>query len=114
VCASIAFPPGGGAGNGANTASDGTYTISGLAPGTYNVTANPTCYGSTPSNYAAQTLTGVTVSAGATALNENFALVQGGFISGTVTFASGGAAAGVCINAYSSGGENDSNATTAS
>jgi uncharacterized repeat protein (TIGR02543 family) len=112
VCVN-AYSPSGGNGNSTTTASDGTYTISGLAPGSYNLLADPTCYGSTSSNYAAQTLTGVNVSTGVTMGNENFTLLQGGSIAGTVNFTSGGAAAGVCVSAYSPGNGSGSSAITA-
>ena len=68
---------GGRSGN-TTTASDGTYTFSNLASGTYTVTASDT-------GYATQSATSVTVNAGAST-TQNFALVpQPGTISGTVT-----------------------------
>ena len=58
------------------TASDGSYTISGLLPGNYTVSADPTCGGATTSTYAYQThVNSVTVTSGATG-SANFALVS--------------------------------------
>jgi M6 family metalloprotease-like protein len=89
---------------GATTAADGTYTITGLAPGSYRVQASATtCPVSPPTggpcvvypwqyyngvyDYYAATL--VTVAGGATTPAINFALLPGGGMSGVVTNASG-------------------------
>jgi uncharacterized membrane protein YgcG len=91
------------------TAADGTYTISGLAPGSYGVSFLP-CAGG---NYATQWYNGtsggtqtspgvlVTVSASAPALGIDAMLSSGTNISGTVNAAQGGGAlAGICVSAF--------------
>jgi hypothetical protein len=61
------------------TASDGTYTLSNVAPGTYEVTASA-------ANYAAQSLSGVVVTTGNNTSGQNFTLQPNtGSITGTVT-----------------------------
>ena len=98
VNASPTMGMGGGA---TQTAADGTYTLSGLAPGSYNVSVDPTCNGSLSSPYARQNTTSpVTVTAGGTTAGVDFLLGPGGSISGTVTGGSPAVAvAGACVNA---------------
>jgi predicted secreted protein len=88
-------------GNSTQTASDGSYTISGLAPGSYNVSVDPGCGGSVSSPYASQNLPNpVTVTSGGNQGGTDFLLVLGGSISGTVTGGSPATAvAGACVNA---------------
>ncbi len=76
------------------TASDGTYTITGLTSGTYRVEIF--------SDYAAQPQT-VTVDTGADTSGVDFTLTTGGSISGTVTDANG-AVAYITIHAWSETG----------
>ena len=90
----------------ATTGTGGTYTISGLAAGSYIVTFEDGC-GNT-STYAVQYYPGmalitgaasVSVAAGATTTGIDAALQPGGTITGTVTDASSGAAvAGICVS----------------
>ena len=81
----------------ATTADDGTYTITGLATGSYDVEFTDAC-GSTGDfllqwydDHATElTSTPVSVTAGSTVTSINAALQTGGAISGTVTAATGG------------------------
>jgi hypothetical protein len=77
------------------TGSGGTYTISGLAAGTYSVEADPTCSGTMSSPYVTQTASSITVTAGATT-TTNVTLPLGGSISGTISY-EGHGVAGVCL-----------------
>ena len=76
-------------GNGARTALDGTYTITGLAPGDYRVRGEVRESAYVGEFYASTTAwdqaTPVPVSAASTTPNINFSLTTGGAISGTVT-----------------------------
>jgi hypothetical protein len=90
----------------AQTAADGTYTISGLAAGTYVLSAGPGTAG-----YVAASLTGVTVQAGDHLTGKDFALVRGGTISGHVT-GNGKPLAGVGLQAWSRDPGGQSNAVT--
>ena len=118
-----ANPTGGGGGSGATTtAADGTYTITGLAAGSYDVqfSASGFCgggnyatewYNNQTSQFSANT---VAVTAGSTTGSINAAMAAGGSISGKVTAAAGGAdLAGICVNANPTGGGGSSGATTA-
>ncbi|MHB8378825.1 MAG: carboxypeptidase regulatory-like domain-containing protein [Acidimicrobiales bacterium] len=109
-----AFLNGSGIAAGASTAADGTYTISGLAPGSYGVKFVPGCGGA---NFATQwynaTATGtqsapgtlVAVAAASPTAGVNAAMSVSTSISGTVSAAVGGAdLAGLCVNAFSVGG----------
>jgi len=101
------------------TASDGTYTIAGLATGSYKVGFAP--YGT---NYVPQFYNGkaslaaadpMAVTAGSTTSGINAALAAGGQITGTVTDASTSApVAGVFVQAYDSGGNPVASTQTAS
>ena len=116
ICVS-ASPQGGGTGAGATSSSVGTYTMAGLAPGTYNVYADPTCGGSISSSpYAAQN-TNVNVAAGINRSGTDFSLELGGSISGTVSAGTGSsstALSGVCVNAFPATGSGGGYATTTS
>ncbi len=102
----------------AQTASDGTYTISGLATGTYKVGFVPT------ETYLPQFYNGkatlaaadpVSVTAGSPTTGINAALAAGGQITGTVTDASTSAPVGnVEVDAYDSGGSLVASSQTAS
>jgi hypothetical protein len=79
----------------------GAYTISGLPPGSYRVVFfGDGTYARQYYNNAANTNTSaiVIVTAGSTATNINFSLVQGGNIQGTITGTSG--VSGITVNAY--------------
>ncbi|HEY5266560.1 MAG TPA: glycosyl hydrolase, partial [Acidimicrobiales bacterium] len=99
------------------TAADGTYTISGLAPGSYDVLFAPGCGGG---DYATQWYNGtapgtqvapgtavpITVASPATGINA--AMSAGTSISGTVSTAAAGTdLAGICVNAFPVGGTNN-------
>ena len=98
------------------TAADGTYTISNLSTGSYNVQFSTGCGNS--NNYLTQwydaqtsqsTATPVTVSSG-TSPPVNASLALSGEISGTVTFAQSGVAQ-MCVNAYPPGSTTPSGST---
>jgi outer membrane protein OmpA-like peptidoglycan-associated protein len=104
------------------TAVNGTYAISGLAPGNYGVYFEPGCGGG---DYATQwysgTLSGtqsspgilVATTATSPAININALMSAGSSISGTVTATPGGGGiAGICVSAFPVGGT--SSADTAS
>ena len=99
----------GGEGSGSRTASDGTYTITGLPAGDYRVEASSRDQGFAAEYYQEtsdfQSATRVTVSTGATATGVDFTLSAGGTISGTVTRESGGTAiSGADVSAHSDTG----------
>jgi hypothetical protein len=84
--------------SGGSTTTDGggNYTLAGIAPGSYTVTAAAT-------GYTTQNAPGVAVTAGVTT-TKDFALApQSGSISGTVTAASGGAPIGGATISYGGG-----------
>ena len=92
-----------------NTASDGTYTVSSLPVGTYDVDfANPGCVSGSAywvsqwwNNQATErTATSVTVTVGTDTGGINAAMVGAGAISGTVTAAGGGPLSGICVTVY--------------
>ncbi len=88
-------------GNGiAVTAANGSYTISDLPTGSYTVWVDPTCNGTSSSYYVPQSQSGVTVTEPGTT-TQDFALVLGGDISGTIT-GNGGGVGGVMVNATKS------------
>ncbi len=103
----------------AETASNGTYTVAHLTPGTgYLVWFKPSCYGETSSQYVAQWYDGAATEAAATtvtptvaspsiAINAN--LVVGASISGTVYGGSGTSTpvANVCVYVYDASNESD-------
>jgi peptide/nickel transport system substrate-binding protein len=101
---------------GTTTAADGTYTISDLSTGSYNVQFSTGCGNS--NNYLTQwfnaqtsqsSATPVTVSTG-TSSPVNASLARSGGISGTVTFAQSGVAQ-MCVNAYPPGSTTPSGST---
>jgi hypothetical protein len=109
-----AFLNGTGIAAAATTAADGTYRISGLAPGSYGVLFVPGCGGG---DFATQWYNGtasgtqsaagalVAVSAATPATGINAAMSSGTSISGTVSASLGGAGlAGICVNAFPVGG----------
>ncbi len=102
ICVNAAVSGSSGLGGFANTGSGGTYSIVGLATGSYTVTFSG-CGGS--ANYITQTYpTPVSVTAGSTAPNIDATLQPGGTISGTVTDASGTGLSGICVDAFGSSG----------
>lgn len=101
-----AYPSASGTGNSSTTISNGTYTITNLAPGTYSVFADPTCNGTISSTYATQQLFNVIVAAGNTPTSVNFSLVVAGSITGTIS--TGGSSPtpliGMCVSTFELGG----------
>ncbi len=97
----------------ATTASDGTYTITGLPAGSAYIISFAADCGVSPQNYVSQTISGVSVTAGSST-TESVTLVAGGTITGTVSGPSG-VLANVCVNVYEPGVSGaDGSATTAS
>ncbi len=90
-----------GSGGSTTTAGDGTYVITGLAPGNYTMQAQASGYAPTYYNgtYDYGAATPVTVASGTTTPGVNFALAQAGSISGTVTNAIGTPIAGAIVSA---------------
>ena len=82
-----------GGGNGTRTASDGTYTVQGLAPGDYRVQVRAPGQGFVYQLYDGTTdwsqAAPVTVSSGASTTGIDFSLAAGGAVSGTVYQADG-------------------------
>ncbi len=112
VCVEV-FSSGGSFASGTTTAANGTYTITGLAVGSYDIQFDAAECGA--GNYVSQwyngTAAGASSESGALAVTAspptgiNAAMAPGASISGTVTAAVGGALlAGVCVTASSSGG----------
>ena len=93
--------------SGGSTTSDtsGNYTLSNVAPATYNVTASR-------SGYIAETKS-VTVSAG-TAATLNFPMATGGKVAGTVTNSSGAAISGAAVQITGGAVPTTVNVTTSS
>ena len=106
-----------GAGPVNDTSSDGTYTLDGVAPGSYDIRFVPAspygCSFNSPtpntSTYAAQWFPGVTTQAAATAVvvaastprtGVNAQMAAAAVVTGTVTDASAHLLSGVCVNAY--------------
>ncbi len=94
------------------SASDGTYSLSTVAAGSYVVAFTactsgnyvPQYYNGTPTGAAQISgATVVSVTASATASGIDAVMVLGGTISGTVTDASGSGLAGICVSAIASG-----------
>ncbi len=94
-----------------STASNGTYSIGGLAAGTYTVEFTPGCGNS--GSYADQwyngassqgSATSVVVGTGANVTAINAAMQLTGSISGTVTASGGGGLASACVTATENGG----------
>lgn len=90
------------------TANNGSYTLEGLASGSYDVEFTAGC-GGTSTDWAPQwyraassqaSATSVRVTAGKTTSGINAAMAVGGTIDGTVTIAGGGAVVEGCVEAY--------------
>jgi carboxypeptidase family protein len=107
ICVEATPLTGHGQPNTAVTGADGSYTLPGMAPGSYRVLFTPLCvlgtaavapqwYNGASSRAAA---TPVKVTGGQTATGIGGTLAADGAISGTVTV-SGTATAGVCVGAY--------------
>ena len=99
----------------ATTAADGTYTLSGISDGTYDVSfdatgicpagSSPTTSPSGEQRFDPSQSTVISITSGGSVTGIDAAMVQGGSISGTVTAASGGAPIqGVCVSAHVTGG----------
>jgi subtilisin family serine protease len=73
-----------------NTAADGTYTLTNLAPGTYTVVYAKTHYGTS-------TVTGIAITSNNTTTQNVVLSPNPGTLSGTVTSTAGGALAGVSV-----------------
>ena len=111
VCVEAIQANGGGF-NLSNTALDGTYSISNLPPGDYQVFfADPTCSFSDPTfasqwyqNQATEpTATLIPIAAGSTTTLATATLGTDGAITGTVRGSGGGALGGVCVAATATG-----------
>lgn len=105
ICVTVVYRNGDTSGGSSSTVGDGTYSVAGLATGTYLVDFTPDC-GAT-GNYSAQwykdkssltTATTVKVRAGRTASGIDARLPPGGTIAGKVTDVRGRALAGICIS----------------
>jgi hypothetical protein len=112
ICVS-AYLNGGDTGTGTSTASNGTYTINGLVPGTYSVQFYTGCgssnlvwqwYNGTASGTSTEAdALGVAVSVVSPGAGIDAQMVVGATISGTITAAVGGAdLAGVCVGTIGS------------
>jgi uncharacterized protein YodC (DUF2158 family) len=113
ICVVSYAANGSGAGN-ATTASDGTYSITGMPPGSYDIEFSSAC-GNT-GDYANQWYDGavaessatlVSVTAGSATTGIDAALALPGTITGTVTDSEGKALSDVCVYATSPGGAHD-------
>ena len=123
ICVNVQPASGGGPGGSSVTATDGTYTVSGLAPGSYDVEFSGCGSGG---GYATQwykgadsqaTATPVPVTAGQTTTGVNAVMAAAAEISGTVTDASSPqqGLGGICVVAFPSPGPGSSySAVTAS
>ena len=122
ICVYV-FTGAGAFGGYATSATNGTYVISGLAAGSYDVQF--TDCGSTSADYVTQYYnatsagsltqsgaTAIAVSAGTIASGINAVMAAGGAITGSVTDASGGALVGICITALMPGGSFSAGATS--
>ncbi|MCU1515776.1 MAG: S-layer domain protein [Pseudarthrobacter sp.] len=95
------------------TDSDGTYSVKGLAAGSYKVAFNRSSgysleeaqfYLNKPESAGSAQAQSIAVAAGTTVPNVNAALVQGGSITGTATDPSGKPIAGAGVQAYTLNG----------
>ena len=95
------------------TATDGTYSISGLATGAYNISFNGTGCGSSGANpsYASNVSYGTAVSPPQSAVNET--LPPATSISGTVTSDGTTGVGGICVSASSTSAASFASALTA-
>ena len=111
ICVTVSQVNGSGNGS-ATTGAGGSYSVSGLETGTYDVEFSPGCGNSgnyLPQWYDNETTAAaadsVSVTATMTTSSINAALAAGGTIAGTVTAATGGAdLTGICVNAFTSTG----------
>jgi hypothetical protein len=99
-------------GTSATTGATGTYTISGLAAGYYEVSFSPGCGNSTdfalqyyPDSAFPSGSTEVLVNAGQTLGGINAAMQPGGSISGTVVDSTGTGLSGICVSDLATGAE---------
>src|SRR5450631_3805837 len=119
ICVDVQQTVGAGFGS-ATTRADGTYTVTGLKSGSYNVEFFTGCGNN--GNYLTQWYNGqatetsavpVSVVNGVTTSTINAALITGGTISGTVTAEANGAdLSGICVDASQINGTGFENATT--
>ena len=98
---------------GANTSASGTYSITGLAAGSYKLDFAPQFGSSVALTYAPQWYLGqssqgsansIVLTAGQFSTGDNATLVAGGDITGQVTNGSAAAVASVQVSAYTAGG----------
>lgn len=119
VAATPNGPTGGGGALAWFTASDGTYTLNNVPPGTYEVQFYAGCgaiyanqvYENQPAQDIAQA-TVVTVNAGQNTPNINDVLQPGGDIAGSVVDANGHPLSGVCVDAITTTGTSFAGALT--
>ncbi len=79
----------------------GSYLVTGLASGTYQVLFTPACLYGVPGTAPEQTTSTVTVTAGSDTPGVDATLTQDGAIAGTATSKStGGSLGGICVAAY--------------
>jgi len=105
VCVFVGQGEGGtGAAGGSSlvTNASGYYSVTDLAPGSYNVDVDPTCASTVVSYYIGQTVQ-ATITEGVPTTGVNAALTEGGMITGFVTDSSGDPIDGVCVNAEVAG-----------
>ena len=113
ICVSAIPSSGGLSGPPATTVTGGTYSITGLASGTYTVDFYATSCQFSTGNYATTSVSSVTVTAGGTTANVDATMIAGGTITGTVTDSSGTGLTGICVFASSStGGSGGGSAVT--
>ncbi|HEY5111018.1 MAG TPA: carboxypeptidase regulatory-like domain-containing protein [Acidimicrobiales bacterium] len=97
----------------ATTGSDGTYTVSGLAPGTYTLEFSIGC--GVSGNYATQDSGAITVTSSTSSVTGiNAVMTAGATISGTVTDSSNAPLSGICVDALNASGIVVDTATTGS
>jgi hypothetical protein len=105
ICVAVGLVTGGSGEGFASSGSDGTYSVTGLAPGSYNVMFSAGC-GSTPNwitqwweNASSQgTATPISVTVGKTVSGIDASMQPGGTIAGTVKSSTGTALAGICVD----------------
>ncbi len=96
---------GGGGYNSATTASNGSYTLSGLPAGTYTVGFYPSSSGTVTSPYAPESIAEPVIVSASGSTTQNATLALGGTITGTVTNASNVGIGGVCVWVRGSGSD---------
>ncbi|HEY1761804.1 MAG TPA: carboxypeptidase regulatory-like domain-containing protein [Acidimicrobiales bacterium] len=97
------------------TASDGSFSITGLPDDNYTFEYDPTCNFTQVSPYEDVITTTPTPLAAGSPIDESYELLDAGVISGTITSSEApGGVSGVCVNVYqSTGGADYGSATTA-